>query len=119
MPPIASKHYIPAVVHYTTRLADSLCKVRSACPEVPVAVQTDLLRRTTALLDRAYTALDTLGKEVAHCNSMENVSELANYCHDHVVPAMDSLRGAVDQLELLTDKDLWPVPTYGDLMFEV
>ena len=116
---MASKHYIPAVVHYTTRLADSVCKVRSACPDVPIAVQTDLLRRTTALLDRAYTALDTLGKEVDHCNAMENVSELANYCHDHVVPAMDALREAVDQLELLTDKDLWPVPTYGDLMFEV
>ncbi len=116
---MASKHYIPAVVHYTTRLADSVCKVRSACPDVPIAVQTDLLRRTTTLLDQAYKALDTLGKEVELCNTIEMVSDLANYCHDRVVPAMNALREAVDQLELLTDKDLWPVPTYGDLMFEV
>ena len=36
-----------------------------------------------------------------------------------VVPVMDALRRAVDQLEMLVDRGYWPVPTYGDLMFEV
>ena len=38
---------------------------------------------------------------------------------DEVVPAMEELRQSIDALELLVDKDVWPVPTYGDLMFEV
>lgn len=44
---------------------------------------------------------------------------MANAFHDRVRPAMDALRTPVDELELLVDKDIWPVPTYGDLMFEV
>ena len=36
-----------------------------------------------------------------------------------VIPAMDALRYPIDQLELMVDKSIWPVPTYGDLMFEV
>jgi glutamine synthetase len=39
--------------------------------------------------------------------------------HGQVVPAMADLRKAIDELELLVDKSVWPVPTYGDLMFEV
>ncbi|MBP3413251.1 MAG: glutamine synthetase type III, partial [Oscillospiraceae bacterium] len=116
---MASKHYIPSVVHYTTRLADSVCKVRSACPTLPIGVQMELLEKTTALLEQGNQALHRLGQTVEHCSAMEQVKKLANYCHDQVVPAMEALRQAVDGLELLTDKDLWPVPTYGDLMFEV
>ena len=44
---------------------------------------------------------------------------MAAYCHDVVVPGMNALRNPIDELELLVDKAIWPVPTYGDLMFEV
>ena len=50
---------------------------------------------------------------------MENMAEMARAYHDQIVPAMKALRVPVDELELLVDKDIWPVPTYGDLMFEV
>ncbi len=116
---MAAKHYIPSVVHYTTRLADSICKVRSACPGLSVSVQTELLTKTSNLLEQANAALHSLTERVEYCNAMEQVPQLAQYCHEQIVPAMEELRAAVDALELLTDKDLWPVPTYGDLMFEV
>jgi glutamine synthetase len=38
---------------------------------------------------------------------------------DRVVPAMDELRRPIDRAEMIVDKDLWPVPSYADLMFEV
>ena len=116
---MASKHYIPSVVHYTTRLADSVCKVRAAWGNVPVAVQTELLEKTSVLLEQANQALHMLNSKVERCNRMDRARELAIFCRNDLVPAMDALRKAVDGLELLTDKDLWPVPTYGDLMFEV
>ena len=50
---------------------------------------------------------------------MDDVVEMAHAYHDKVVPAMAALRAPIDELELLVDKDIWPVPTYGDLMFEV
>ena len=37
----------------------------------------------------------------------------------YVKTAMDALRGPVDQLEMIVDKEIWPMPSYGDLIFEV
>ncbi len=116
---MASKHYIPAVVRYTARLADSICKVRNACPQATTAVQEHLLMQTSSLLEQASDALDALKEDMAHCNALECVPEMAKYCHDVVTPAMKALREPIDRLELLVDKAIWPVPTYGDLMFEV
>ena len=43
----------------------------------------------------------------------------AEFYHDQVVPAMEALREPVDELEMLVDKEMWPMPSYGDLLFEV
>ena len=52
-------------------------------------------------------------------DSIQDVKEMALAYHTAVVPAMDALRIPIDALELMVDKSIWPVPTYGDLMFEV
>ena len=116
---MASKHYVPAVVRYSARLSDSICKVRSACPAAPVAAQEKLLLRVTTLLNEAFDALNALKECMEQSNRVEGMQETAIFCHDRVTPAMKALRDPIDQLELLVDKDIWPVPTYGDLMFEV
>ena len=115
---MAAKHYIPAVVRYTTRLGDSICKVRNACAAANVRVQERLLNRTSNLLDEADLALQHLTEAMEQANDLDGRA-LAVFCYDVVTPAMQALRRPVDQLELLVDKDIWPVPTYGDLMFEV
>ncbi len=117
---MAGKHYIPAVVHYVTRLANSINAVRMAGPVYDVSAQEELLGRCSALLAEARRALVQLEEVTARTNTMEeNVPAMAAAFHDQVVPAMAALRSPIDQLELLVDKDMWPVPTYGDLMFEV
>ena len=116
---MASKHYIPSVVRYSTRLADSVCKVRSACPQASFRVQEELLKKTCALLEKADDALQHLKACVEQGNCLDGVQEMANYCHDVIAPAMQALREPIDSLELIVDKDIWPGPTYGDLMFEV
>ena len=50
---------------------------------------------------------------------MTDVAAMATAYRTQIVPAMAALRHPVDELELLVDKDIWPVHTYGDLMFEV
>lgn len=40
------------------------------------------------------------------------------FCREKLVPAMEKLREPVDELEMLVDKDMWPMPSYGDLVFE-
>ncbi len=116
---MASKHYIPTVVRYTARLADSICKVRSACPQAPTSVQEKLLTRVSELLAQASEGLENLAALVEETRKIEGIREVATFFREKVVPAMYALRRPIDHLELMVDKSLWPVPTYGDLMFEV
>ena len=116
---MAGKHYVPSVIHFATRLADSINKVRQACPEADVSVQQTLLTRVSALLRDAQDALEKLKAAIETLRAMNQTASMAHYCYETFVPLMSDLRSAVDSLELIVDKDLWPVPTYGDLMFEV
>ena len=116
---MAGKHYIPAVVRYTARLADSICKVRTACLEADTSTQEELLKTTSSLLAQASAAEKHLNEAVQQMNDIECVREMATFCRDEIVPAMRALRTPIDRLELIVDKAIWPVPTYGDLMFEV
>ena len=114
---MASKQILPAVVGYTKVLADTVLAVREAGADHQV--QAELLTEVSALLKQTKDALKVL-REVSEEAAKEAKSEIrARYCYEKVVPAMERLRRPVDQLEMLVDKEVWPMPSYGDLMFEV
>ena len=116
---MASKHYIPTAIAYTTRLGQSITAVASGCPQADLTVQRKLLIQVSSYLADASAALDQLKPLMDRVDTIQDIKEMAHAYHDAVVPAMAALRHPVDELELLVDKDLWPVPTYGDLLFEV
>ena len=116
---MAGKHYIPAAIHFNTRLGQSIAAVSATGVDADLSVQKELLLRCSSLLASASKALEELKVLLPQVDAMEDVAEMARAYHDKVFPAMASLRHPVDELELLVDKDIWPVPTYGDLMFEV
>ena len=116
---MSSKHFIPAGITYTTRLGQSITAVKTACPEADMTVQQKLLVRISDLLTKISNAQDHLNQLLVEVDSMDDVEAMALTYQEKVVPAMAALRAPVDEMELLVDKSIWPVPTYGDLMFEV
>ncbi len=116
---MATKRYIPAVIRYTTVLADSINAVKAACKEADASVQEGLLLQCSELLVRTKQALSHLEKMTREAASAEDAPAQANRFKDDVVPAMQGLRQPIDELEVLVDKEMWPVPTYGDLLFEM
>ena len=116
---MASKQIIPAVIKYTTQLAGSICAVRNACPEADVSVQTELLTEASDLLSSMKVALAALIEATDKASAMGGGREQAEAYHGVVAPAMEALRAPADRLEMIVDKDLWPMPSYGDLIFEV
>lgn len=115
---IASKQIIPAVIKYATALAQSINAVKAACP-ADVSVQTEILEEVSDLLSDTKVALAKLTDVVEKAASVPEGREQAVYFRDVVKTAMDELREPVDKLEMLVDKDMWPMPSYGDLIFEV
>ena len=116
---MAGKQYIPAIIQYVTSLADSINSISSACPAANVSVQTELLTKCSSLLADAQKALSELEKVTAEAATKEEGVEQATFFKDVVFAKMAQLRAPIDELEMLVDQDFWPVPTYGDLLFEV
>ena len=116
---VASKSILPAVIRYNTRLADSIGKIRMACPEANIQVQKGLLIECSALLVQAKAALERLIEVTDEEGTIKDGERRARYCYEVVTVAMEELRTPVDRLEMIVDKDLWPMPSYGDLIFEV
>ena len=116
---MASKQIIPAVIKYTTQLAGSLGAVKAACPEADTSVQAELLTETSALLSDMKVALAALIDITEEAACVDGAETQARVYHEKVVPAMAALRTPADKLEMIVDKDLWPFPSYGDLIFEV
>ena len=116
---MAGKQIIPAVIRYTTNLAASLGAVQSACPEADCSTQKELLLETSDLLSDMKTALAALTDAIGKAAAVVNNKERAYAYHDLVTTAMENLRRPADRLEMIVDKELWPLPSYGDLIFEV
>ena len=114
---MASKQIIPAIIRYTKTLADTVNSVREAGADF--SVQAQLLGQISELLAETKKALDVLVKETETAAAMEEGEAQARFYHDTVFPAMEALRAPVDSLEMIVDKEAWPMPSYGDLMFEV
>ena len=114
---MASKQIIPAVIKYTKDLADTIIAVKQAGVDAPV--QTELLAESSDLLSDTKVALAKLIEVTDTASAMSEGREQAVYYHDMVMTAMSELRTPVDKLEMIVDKAVWPMPSYGDLLFEV
>ena len=115
---IASKHIIPAVIQYVTSLANSINQVKQASVAAYTGVQEELLVQSADLLKDTKEALRALETVVAEVPETEG-KEQAFFFMQKVVPAMEDLRKPVDELEMIVNKNMWPMPSYGDLLFEV
>ena len=115
---IATKQIIPAVIKYTTVLAQSINEVK-AVGDIDTSVQLGLLKETSKFLKETNAAMKILGDCVAEYPSHEEGPDRAHFCRNQIVPAMEALRAPVDALEMIVDKEMWPMPSYGDLIFEV
>lgn len=116
---MAGKQIIPAVIRYSGDLARSLNEVRTACPEADLSVQTELVIEVSSLLAAMRTAMTEIQKAIGKAGVMSDMKERAHFCYDEMVPAMNRLREPADRLEMIVDKEYWPFPSYGDMIFEV
>lgn len=116
---IIRKQVIPAVIKYTTVIADSITSVSNACPEADVSTQTALLKEVSAQLKNTRESLQTLEIDLERTGDFSDEKARAFYFRDTVLPDMKGLRTPVDKLEMLVDKEYWPMPSYGDMIFEV
>ncbi|MCR4686134.1 MAG: glutamine synthetase III [Lachnospiraceae bacterium] len=114
---MASKQIIPAVINYIGRLTDVVLATDKA--GVNNRAIKEILYKSSDYLDRMQEALKKLQNNLEFAQAIADYKKRAFAYRDVVKVTMDELRVEADKLEMIVDKEDWPIPTYGDLLFEV
>ena len=114
---MTGKQILPTVMRYAGRLAKDAKDVREAGGDDYVLSLS--LRQCTSSIKKVQEAYDRLKDDVQTAAAIADKKEQAVYYRDVVCADMSALRAPADALEMMVDKELWPFPTYGDLLFEV
>lgn len=112
---IARQQILPAVLKYGKELAGAALKMRELSAEIDTSVEVGLIKKLTDLGKEAAGALQLLERETEKAAAKMS----AGAYRDKVIPAMERLRKAVDELELYTASEYWPLPSYCDLLYSV
>jgi glutamine synthetase len=112
---IAQRMILPAALRYQGQVASSIASLKAAGVSAPKH-QEALLKDLTATIEELQGAIATLDKVSEHQADGDTLSH-AKYARDKVIPAMLAVRAAGDKLESVVADDLWPLPTYQEMLF--
>lgn len=114
---MAKTQIVPAVIKFQKSLAETVYYTEKIGMDAEVSKK--LLADVTQYLCKTKQAIDKLADLAEKAVALPEGKEKAEYYRDKVTTAMSELRTPVDKLEMIVDKDIWPMPTYADLIFEV
>lgn len=109
---------IPAVSKYIGELAESVNRKKTAVAGIDVSCECELIEKLSGLLTKTFNAYSSLEKAEKIAVGKKD-EEASFYYKDTVEAKMTALRRYVDEMETLTAREAWPMPTYGDLTFRV
>jgi len=117
---MAKRQILPAAIYFATNVADSINSIKATGVEVDLSAQTELLTEVsslTASLKKNIAVLEAAVEKAANAHG-DTYEQAALFKFD-VFEKMSALREVADALETLVDAEVWPMPTYGDLLFNV
>ena len=111
--------YLPVINKYATLVANEINEAKNAVVGIDTSVQEALLQKVISGIKEINEALDDLhSAHLAACEIADEQEKANVYAHE-IIPKMERLRAGVDEMECVVAHDLWPVPTYNDILFYV
>ena len=110
---MANRYILPAALQYQKQVAESVSAVSKAGGTSRQGKK--LLASYTKLVDNFKAQADVLADLLEHTSA--STEKHAKHMRDKVIPAMTRLRDIGDQIEVATPHELWPLPTYREMLF--
>ncbi len=110
---------IPACNKYLNNLAGEVTKIKSVLPTIDLKSQLGLIETISQLLNCLSEKVYLIEEELIKARAIEDENKQAVFYQDRIFPIMSEIRSFADELELIVDKDCWPIPTYGELLYSV
>jgi len=111
---MANRYILPAGYRYQGQLAESVAAVKAAGATAKETRKA--LDQVTKLVDEIKSRVDKLQQLLEHEGDGDALKH-GKYFRDKVIPSMNGLRESADALETLVPQDLWPLPTYREMLF--
>ncbi len=114
---------IPNVSEYQGEIAGSFNSLVEAADRIGISAGTlksqgDHLKELAECLAEVIDLTGELDAVIDKMESFEEGFDMADYCAETVLPAMEKVREAADRLEFMVDRDKWELPTYSEMLFE-
>ena len=116
---MVSKGILPAASAFSSQLASAFLAKEQSVGGISGTYEKKAILKIDKLLSAASNSADALKLETDIAREMDNCLDRARAYRDNVIPAMNVLRTAIDELEMNVDERIWPYPTYGDILFSV
>ena len=116
---MVKKDIMAAASEYQYSLAETINAKSATGIELDMSADEDLLKDASKLMSDMKKKLAKLSKDIADANDDGDMLEVAKYYREVIFEDMNDLRATVDELETLVPSDIWPYPTYGDLLYSV
>ncbi|MBR1534642.1 MAG: glutamine synthetase III [Ruminococcus sp.] len=116
---MTGKQILPAIETYLGKLLKNVSMKKALSADISCAYETANIEKLSAACDEMSANAGILERLADHLNHIDDIVEQANFVRDEILPQMDVLREYADAAEAVVDAELWPLPTYGELLFGV
>ncbi len=112
---IAQRQILPTAIEYAGKLGKVIERISDAgCnPDT----EKKILEKTCKLITELNSGMEELKDAIAAVGDIDNAAQKAEACRDKIVAGMNAVRKAADELELVVDAKMWPLPTYAEMLF--
>ena len=116
---MTGKQIIPAIETYLMKLLKNVSMKKAISPDISCAYETANIEKLSAACDEMSANAGILERLAEHLAHIDDIVDQANFVRDELLPQMDTLREYADAAEAVVDAEIWPLPTYGELLFGV
>ncbi len=120
---MAKKDILPCASAFANKLAKTLELKKAACKDCDLLYESESLKKVSSLASSIYKKTEALEKAVEEAKALASggaeSGKVAMFYREKVFAAMNELRSSADELETITPKDLWPFPSYGEILYSV
>ena len=116
---MTGKQILPAIETYLGKLLKNVSMKKTLSEDISCAYETANIEKLSAACDEMSANAGILERLTYHLSHIDNIIEQADFVRDEILPQMDTLREYADDAEAIVDSKIWPLPTYGELLFGV
>jgi len=116
---MAKKDILPAASSFMGHLSNVIVSKKSACKNIKCTYEENVVEALNQLNNQMFEDVNLLENELDARKNIVDAQKLAEYYKDVIIPRMDRIRDSADKIEVMTDRNYWPYPSYADLLFGV